>query len=114
MLDDAVIHVANVERAVGAGGEVHGPKALVGRSDELAALVSLARAERAALRGDDVALDEITCRLADKRVAIKRGGEKIAAIDPRRARRGELLQFVIAQHLRDIAAVDARIDAGGP
>ena len=75
-------------------------KSLICRSDELPLVIRLARRERAVCGGNDVALDEITGRLADKRVPKELRREKIRPVNPWRTGGGKLHQLVVAQHLR--------------
>src|SRR4026209_1356223 len=51
VLDDATIHVEDVERAVRTGAEVDRTEPLVGRGDEVSLSVRIAAHDAAALRG---------------------------------------------------------------
>ena len=109
MLDDAVIHVDEVERAVRRVRQIHRPEALVGRGQELGALVRLPRDELRAVVMDDDAADEVGGGIDDEDVAAELRGKAIAAIDRGRADggvRGE--PAVGAEHAGLVAAVDAR------
>src|SRR6476646_3157689 len=59
VLDDAAIHVDDVERAVRTGSEVDRTEALVGRSNEVSLRVRIAPHHAAVLRGQDLALHEV-------------------------------------------------------
>src|ERR1044072_4033403 len=56
VLDDAAIHVDDVERAVRPGAEVDRTKPLVGRGDEVSLRVRIAAYDAAVLRGQDLPL----------------------------------------------------------
>ncbi len=71
MLDGFAIHVADVERAIGAVGEVDGAAPIVGRGEEFQIVVSAFRGEGDVGFNEDVVMDEVAGRFA---------GEGIAAI----------------------------------
>jgi hypothetical protein len=85
MLDDAVIHVDDVERAVGCVRQIHGPKALVGRGEELGVLVRFPGDELGAVVVDEDPADEVGGRIDDEDVAAELRGEVVAAVDRWRA-----------------------------
>ena len=94
VLDDPVVHVDDVQRAVGRRGQIHRPEPLVGRGDELAALVRLLAAQHRAVVGHDDAADQVAGRLGEEHVAVQFRGQPVAAIERRRAHcreRGERL-----------------------
>src|SRR3954470_3520023 len=89
VLDDAAIHVDDVECAVRTGTEVDRTEPLVGRSDEVGLRVRIAPQNAAVLRGQDLPLHEVAYRLRNEGVAIELG-QQVAAVDPWAARRREL------------------------
>ena len=104
----AAVHVDDVQRAVGRRGQVHRPEPLVGRGDELAALVGLLAAQRRAVVGHDDAADQVAGRLGDEHVAVAvppAAGRRDRPSARPRGERGE--RPVGAQDAVLIAAVDA-------
>src|SRR6185436_7365914 len=114
VLDDAAIHVDDVECAVRTGTEVDRTEPLVGRSNEVSLRVRIAAHDAAVLRGQDLPLHEVAYWLRDKGVAIELG-QQIAAVDPRAARRRELEEPAVAQLAGGLtAARDPRRLVHGP
>ena len=115
VLDDPAIHVDDVERAVGRVGEKDRPETLVGRGEELAAFVRLARPQRRAVVGQDDAADEVGGRLGDEDVPVQIGRQPIAAIDERGADGREPRQRAVgAIDAGLIGAVGSRVRAHRP
>ena len=81
VLNDAAVHVHDVQRAVGRRRQIHRPEALVGRREELARSYAFARAQRRAVVADDDAADQFAGRLGDEDVAVQIRRQPIAAID---------------------------------
>ena len=80
-LDDAAIHVDDVERAVGRSRHVDRAEKRIGRLDELVPEIRVAKL-REPLGHDRLhAADDAADRLAVNQVALQIGGEAIAAID---------------------------------
>ena len=102
VLDDAAIQIGDVERAVGRIGQIDRPEALVGGGEELSARVGLARGQALAAVLEDEARHEVRRRFGDEHVAVELRRQTVAAIDRRRAHRGELEQ-------RSVGAIDARL-----
>ena len=114
VLDHAVMHVHEVEGALRTRERVDRAEALVGRGHELLLVVERRSLDQALVGIEHQALHEITRGLTDERVTIGVGREEIGTIDPRPAGGGAFLQLEVTEHLRAIAAVDARIHARGP
>ncbi len=115
VLDHAVMHVHDVEGALGAGEGVDGPEALVGGGEEFLLVIEGGAADEAGLvRLEHETLHEVARGLADEGVAVGVGREEVGAIHPGPACGGALLEAVVAEHLRAVAAVDARVHAHGP
>ena len=111
MLDDAAIHVDDVERAVGRVREDR-PAGTARRSTRgtRRARYALRAAHRRAVVVEDEAADEVGGRLGDEHVAVELGRQPIAAIDHRRADGRELRQRAVrAIDAGLIGAVGARI-----
>ena len=109
MLDDAVIHVDEVQRAVRRVRQIHRPEAFVGRGQELRALVGLPCHELRPVVLDDDAADEVGRGIDHEDVAAEVSGKAIAAVHRGRADggvRGE--PAVGAEHAVLVAAIDAR------
>jgi len=82
MLQDASVEIDNVERAVGAGGEIDGPEALIGRRQELTPLVSERRPDGSVgMFGHVVSFDQVRGRLGDEGVAVVIVGKQVPAVD---------------------------------
>src|SRR5262249_39190908 len=96
VLNDAAIHVDDVERAVRTGTEVDWTEPLVGRGDEVSLRVRIAAHDAAVRRGQDLPLHQVAYRLRDEAVAIDLG-QQLAAVAPRAARRRELEELAVAQ-----------------
>jgi len=78
VFNDAVIHIGDVERAVGADAGINGTKAFVGRGEEFL----LGRIEPGCTRLDTAAefqaSDEVAAGFGDKDVAARVGGKLVA------------------------------------
>src|SRR3954466_13997764 len=114
VLDDASIHVDDVECAVRTSTEVDRTEPLVGRSNEVSLRVRIAAYDAAVLRGQDLPLHEVAYRLRNEGVAIELG-QQVAAVDPWAARRRELEEPAVAQLAgRLTSARDPRRLVNGP
>ena len=113
MLQDAAIKIDDVDAAVRAAGDVHGPEALVRRGHERGLLARGLAAHHAALvLGELIAQDQVPAGLAHEDVALHVRSEPVAALDVGRAGPGgpgELALF--GEHVRLIATVDPGVHA---
>ncbi len=115
VLQNAAVHVHDVQATIGAVDHIHGAKPLVGGSQPLGFIVCVSRIGHSVrLPRDALATNHIAARLRDKRVAHHRGGILVAAINHRPARRRPRGQMAVAQHRFLVAAIDARIHTGRP
>ncbi len=80
VVDPAAVDVADVDGAVGAGGEVHGAAPFVAAAEELGAITDPRGFERGAVRLDLVAGDELAGGIGDEDVVFE-FGHQVAAID---------------------------------
>jgi hypothetical protein len=69
MLDDAAVHVHDLQGAIRGVEQVDGTEALVGGSDELGAVVTVATRELVVFHGERDTLDEVAGRLAHEDIA---------------------------------------------
>ena len=109
LLDDAAVHVHDVQRAVGPVGQVDGTEALVGGREKLSPLVCLAGAQRRAVVFDDDAAHEVGGGLGHEHVSVQLGRQPIATEHERRADGGEPVErSVFAANAELIGAIRAR------
>ena len=118
MLEDAAIHVDDVDRPVRPGGQVDRPEALVGGDQELAAAVlrgvGVAARDAPILLLQLAEVHHVAAWLADEGAAAEAFGEARAAVDQRAADPGPGAQApVLAQRPLAIGAVDAEVQAPG-
>src|SRR5437764_275210 len=78
MLKHATVEIYNIERPIGAGGEVDWTKAFVGGGKELCLVVGIFAKHGAIGFGENVTTDQISGRFSDKGIAVKILGKKIA------------------------------------
>ena len=116
VLDDASVHVDEVEAAVRPRVEVHRAEALVGGRDEIDSVrVRVRRADAGSVLLQDAPRDEVGGGVADEGVAAVLGREVVAAVDDGAAGGGAGGDApVLAENPFLVAPVDARIDARRP
>ena len=115
LLDDAAVHVDDVERAVGRVGEPHRPEALVRGGEELPFLVGLPCPQSPSVILDHDPADQVGGRIDDEHVAVQLRGQTVAAVDLRPADRREAVERAIgAIDAELIRAVGARIGPHRP
>jgi hypothetical protein len=117
VLDDAAVHIDDVQSAVRGEGEIHRTKPLVGRRQELSPhlAIGFVRGETAAAVPKHDAADEIDGGIHDEHVAVQLGWQTIAAIDHRRAHRRKFRERAVrTQNPELIAAIDAARRPDGP
>ena len=115
LLDDAAVHVHDIERAVGGIREVHRPEALVRGRDEFPSLVRLPRLHRLGVHGQDDAAHDVGGRIRDEGVPVHFRRKTIAAIDDGRADGRELREGTVGTvDACLVRAVGARIRPNGP
>ena len=95
LLDDAAIHVADEERAVGRCFHIDGAEARVRAAEELALRMRIVQNGDAVLHLDARAAHETAHRLAKEEIAAQLGGQLIASEDLATAGRGEMVQRVV-------------------
>ena len=84
VLDDAAIHVHEIQRPVRRVREVDGPEALVGRCKELRAVVSFLRLDRRAVVVQHNPAHHVRRGLDDEDIAVEFPRQTIAAVHQRR------------------------------
>ena len=109
VLDDAAVHVRDVERAVRTDRERHRPEPLVGAREELAIGESIPRDRQPIVLRHVEPLDRVRRRLADERVAGELGAEERRTIEDGAARGGQVRERAVrSQRVGPVAAVDPR------
>ena len=81
MLDDAVIHVGDVERPVGPDTAVDRPEPLVGRRQELLFIGIEASGSQVGTAFELQAADEMTARFRNEDIAVGIGGELMPVVE---------------------------------
>jgi hypothetical protein len=108
LLDDAAIHVDEVEATVGAVGHVDDAEIAVGGADELGFAVRVRDRGEAVFHLDFRAADEAADGLGNEHVAAQFGGEAIAADDFLAAGRGEVVHGLVGSADAAGAALEIR------
>ena len=81
MIDEAAIHVADVEGAVGAGADLDGSAPLVARDEEVALFADALGGEARAIGNEAVSRDELCRGITDEDLTSE-PGHQISAIEP--------------------------------
>ena len=111
VVDPAAVDVADVDRAVGAGGEVHGAAPFVAAAEELRAVADAGGFEGCTVGFDFVAGDELAGGIGDEDVVFELG-HQVAAIDAEAAARGVRSSVGIGGGVGDLQRIDAGVSAG--
>ena len=106
LLDDAAVHVNNVEGSVRTGLGVHRAEVRVGRADELAAGIGVAQVGDAIAHFDLGATDESADGLGEEEVAFEFLGEAIAAEETFAAGGGEVVEGIVLRTKPFLSALD--------
>ena len=108
LLDDAAIHVADEERAIGRGFHIDGAETGVRAAQELALWMRIVQNGDAVLHLDRAAAHETAHGLAKEEIAAQLGGQLIASEDLATAGRGEMVQRVVLTRLAGAALIIAQ------
>ena len=115
MLDDAAIHIDDVQRSVRPRVEVDRAKPFVRRSEKLRFVVRVPGRDGPALLRQNIAPDKIAAGFAQESVAVKFARELIAAIDQWPARSREIGEGeIVTQLAAAVTAIDSRVDPNRP
>ena len=91
-LDDAVVHVGDVDRAVGRGLDVDRPEQRIGAQDELRSGIDVAQLRQPFVLDDAGAANEAADRLADQQIALQVRRHPVRADDVGAGGGGEMIQ----------------------
>ncbi|NDD39743.1 MAG: hypothetical protein EB082_15280, partial [Verrucomicrobia bacterium] len=110
LLDDAAIHVHQIQSAVGRGVHVHDAEVGIGAADELAlhGLVGIAQARDAVFHLDLRAADQATHRLGEKQIAAQVRRQAVAAKHFRAAGGREVVERLIFRAEACVTALHIR------
>src|SRR5262249_28509696 len=89
-LDHLAVEVDNVESAVRTDGEIDGSEPVIGGGEEFTVAIGPLGGDNRAGRREDVAVDEIICRIADKSVAAVRRWKRVRRVDDWAASRSDV------------------------
>ena len=105
LLDDAAIHVDDVESAIGRGDHIDGAEEGIGRADEFAVLifVGVGQAGDAILDLDQRAADETADGLGEQQISAQLDRQAVAAEDVLTAGGGEMVEGVVRAQLAGAA-----------
>src|SRR5437016_11230808 len=92
MLDKFTVKIHDVEATVGAGCREHAVEPGVGRGKEIFFNYGAFGDEGRAVRDESSTLNQVVHRFADEEVAVVVRPERVAAIDGRAARGGEVIR----------------------
>ena len=114
LLDDPVVHVGDVQRAIRRVADVHGPEQLIDARQELGVRIDVPQLGQPFDVVDGGAPDQPADRLGEQQIALEIRGQSIAADDRRSRRRREVIQ-VLRRHARSADASLHVADSGsGP
>ena len=111
VVDPAAVDVADVDRSVGAGGEVHGAAPFVAAAEEFRAVADTRGFERGTVRLDLVAGDELAGGIGHEDVVYE-FGHQVAAIDAEAAAGGVRAGVSIGGSVGDLQRIHAGFRAG--